>query len=97
MKKILTSMALAGVLAFTLGACTAETESGDTPEGDTPADTETGCACDSGKAGEDVWCADCGHGFMGGEKVTDCKGCFDVKKGDATECADCAAKETEKK
>jgi len=29
------------------------------------------CACAAGKAGETVWCDECGKGYIGGEATTD--------------------------
>jgi hypothetical protein len=79
MRKILTTAALAGSLAVALTACKAEVSESPAPEGDAPAaDTDTGteaaCACDKGKAGETVWCGDCGKGYVDGKEKA-CEGC----------------------
>ncbi len=84
---------LAAGLALTgLAGCSAETtepttdpDVNETPDADPP--TEAACAaCTAGKAGADTWCADCSHGYVGGEHVTDCKGCYDVETGAAEAC-----------
>ncbi len=94
MKKILTMVAT-GLLVASLTACSAETGDGGAapaePAGETPtapADEEGACeACAKGKAGEDVFCAECKAGYVGGDNVTACAGCFAAKTG-GPDCPD---------
>ena len=84
MRKSISTLAITGVLAFGLCACSAEvkTDSGD-GGGDAPAaETEAACAeCEKGKAGEAVFCAECKKGYVEGAVVTECVGCFPAKSG----------------
>lgn len=77
------------VSAAALGACASDTPSASHGAG-TPAAKSPCGACTAGKAGESVWCAECGHGFVGGKKVA-CAGCYAAKTGGPA-CPSCAAK-----
>ncbi|HIA28213.1 MAG TPA: hypothetical protein EYN79_08910 [Planctomycetes bacterium] len=69
-------IAILAVVALALPACSgfSSVTSGDAAE-------DAVCVCADGKAGTDVWCADCGVGYVGGKKATSCKGCFSAKTG----------------
>ena len=79
-------LAVVAIAAFALPSCShfSSVHSGD-------ASSDAGCVCADGKAGTDVWCADCGVGYVGGKKATGCKGCFTAKTGGA-DCKACAKK-----
>ena len=53
-------------------------------------DHEESCdLCSRGGAGENLWCDQCGVGFVGGEKVT-CEPCFEgLVEGNAAPCDAC--------
>ena len=48
------------------------------------------CACEQGKAGETLWCAPCGTGYVDGRE-TSCRGCYDAMQGGSA-CEACAKK-----
>lgn len=50
---------------------------------------DTDCVCADGQEGSDIWCADCGVGYIGGKKATACNGCFSAAIGGPA-CSDCA-------
>jgi len=83
MRGFISTLAMAGVLAFGLAGCTAE-ESADTGDGDEVVVEEevVECAeCAKGKAGEAVFCEECSKGYVDGAEATECKGCFAAKTG----------------
>ena len=44
--------------------------------------------CARGEAGENLWCDECGVGYVGGEKVAG-EACFACRSGDTIRCGDC--------
>jgi hypothetical protein len=47
--------------------------------------------CTAGKSGDAVWCAKCGVGYSGGEKVA-CKRCYESMSAGGGACEMCASK-----
>lgn len=83
-----TIVAVLSLLCVGTIGCSAEEPAADVTK---DAGDQSACACDAGKGGESVWCADCTKGYVGGEAVTKCEGCFAAKTG-GPECEACAAK-----
>jgi hypothetical protein len=82
MRISIATLAITGLLAFSLSACSAEVKV-EEGGGDAPAaDTEAACAeCAKGEAGEAVFCKECKKGYVDGAVATECEGCFAKKAG----------------
>lgn len=95
MRTAMMAVLAVSLMAFALGACS--DDSGNEKAAEACTD------CEKGKAGENVWCTDCGKGWfnsqekgcedcwkgLGGESVW-CEGCDKgYTDGDAVACKDC--------
>ncbi len=68
------------LVAFAFGGCS--------DEGGKDKAAEACTECEKGKAGENVWCPDCKHGWFNGEEK-DCEDCWKGLTGESVWCEAC--------